>query len=64
MENKKDIPLTKRKTIKHTGLKRDTTDKFYTKNSISEMCLNIFKKYVKVGKKDIVIEQVLEMGFL
>lgn len=46
-----------KKTFKQdTGLKRDTTDKYYTKNDIVEICKKEIKKYLKIKKNDIIIE--------
>lgn len=38
------------------GIKRDTIDKFYTKGSIASMCVKEFKRVVKIGKDDLIIE--------
>ena len=38
------------------GLKRDTIDKFYTKNIVVELCLEYMKKYIKVENNDLIIE--------
>ena len=35
-----------------TGLKRNTIDKFYTKVSIVNLCINYIKQYLKINKKD------------
>jgi predicted RNA methylase len=34
------------------GLKRNTIDKFYTKVSIVNLCINYIKQYLKINKKD------------
>ena len=41
---------------KKIGLKRDTIDKYYTKPTIVEMCLNKVKEYVFIKEDDIIIE--------
>ena len=33
------------------GLKRDTTDKFYTKNNIVIGCLDNIRKYISIKEK-------------
>lgn len=38
--------------MKSTGLKRNNIDKFYTKQSVVEQCLTIFKKYIKLPHLD------------
>ena len=38
------------------GLKRDTIDKFYTKNIVVELCLEYMKKCIKVENNDLIIE--------
>jgi predicted RNA methylase len=38
------------------GLKRNTIDKFYTKQSIVIQCIEMFKKYISIEKDDIIIE--------
>lgn len=39
-----------------TGLKRDTSDKFYTSDSVVLLCYNLIKEYLKLNKKDLIIE--------
>jgi hypothetical protein len=39
-----------------TGLKRDTIDKFYTKNDIVNLCMNIFKSKILLNENDLIIE--------
>lgn len=61
-----NIKVNKRKNIKivddkkdfkqDKGLKRDTTDKYYTKPEIVDMCKNAINKYVEIKKTDIIIE--------
>jgi hypothetical protein len=43
-------------TKQSKGLKRNTIDKYYTKDSVVETCLAAFKTHVKIGKKDLCIE--------
>lgn len=38
------------------GLKRNTIDKYYTKKSIVELCLNYMKEYIIIHEFDIIIE--------
>jgi predicted RNA methylase len=38
------------------GLKRNTIDKYYTKDIVVELCLNFVKKYVKINENDLIIE--------
>ena len=38
------------------GLKRNTIDKFYTKNTIVELCMENIKKYIDVDDNDLIIE--------
>jgi predicted RNA methylase len=38
------------------GLKRNTIDKYYTKDSIVELCLALIQKHLTVGKDDLCIE--------
>ena len=38
------------------GLKRNTIDKYYTKNEIVEECMKSIKKHIKLSKQDIIIE--------
>ena len=48
MENKK---------VKQSkGLNRNTIDKFYTKNTIVELCLNFVKEYISIEENDLIIE--------
>ena len=39
-----------------TGLKRNTIDKYYTKKSVVEICLQQFKKHIIIKDNDIIIE--------
>jgi hypothetical protein len=38
------------------GFKHNTIDKYYTKEGVAHLCLDYFKKYIKIGKNDLVIE--------
>ncbi len=38
------------------GLKRNTIDKYYTKDNIVELCLNLVKKYIQINPNDLIIE--------
>ncbi len=38
------------------GLKRNTVDKYYTKDDIVEMCLNLVKKYIEINMDELIIE--------
>jgi predicted RNA methylase len=48
-QNADDIKQTK-------GLKRNTIDKYYTKESIVNLCLNSVKKYIEINDNDVIIE--------
>jgi hypothetical protein len=38
------------------GLKRNTIDKYYTKSSIVDMCIELIKKYINISINDLIIE--------
>ena len=38
------------------GLKRNTIDKYYTKDNVVELCLNNVKKYIEINSDDLIIE--------
>ena len=38
------------------GLKRNTIDKYYTKDIVVEMCLNLVKKYIEINTDDLIVE--------
>ena len=38
------------------GLNRNTIDKYYTKDSVAELCLNLIKKYIQINTDDLIIE--------
>jgi predicted RNA methylase len=56
------ITLTKRQRLpnmetKQTkGLNRNTIDKYYTKDSVVELCLNLVEKYIQINSVDLIIE--------
>ena len=39
-----------------TGLKRDLTDKFYTKSTVVDECIDSIKSHVTIDKHDLIIE--------
>ena len=39
-----------------TGLNRNTIDKYYTKDSVVQLCLNEVKKYIQLNPDDLIIE--------
>ena len=38
------------------GLKRNTIDKYYTKDTIVDSCLNSIKNYININSDDLIIE--------
>ncbi|BAT21971.1 putative DNA N6-adenine methyltransferase [Yellowstone lake mimivirus] len=38
------------------GLKRNTIDKYYTKDVVVDLCLNLIKKYIQINTDDLIIE--------
>jgi predicted RNA methylase len=38
------------------GLKRNTIDKYYTKENVVELCLNFVKKYIQINQNDLIVE--------
>jgi len=38
------------------GLKRNTIDKYYTKETVVELCLNMFKTHIEINGNDLIIE--------
>ena len=38
------------------GLKRNTIDKYYTKETVVELCLNLFKTHIEINENDLIIE--------
>jgi len=38
------------------GLNRNTVDKYYTKDIVAELCLNLVKKYIQIDPNDLIIE--------
>ena len=41
---------------KKTGLKRDTTDKYYTKFKIASLCVQLFNENISITNDDLIIE--------
>ena len=39
-----------------TGLKRNTIDKYYTKNDVVELCIKSIKDTIQIQKDDLIIE--------
>jgi predicted RNA methylase len=50
MENNNQIILQKK------GLKRNTIDKYYTKNTVVNQCIELIKQHVNISKNDLIIE--------
>lgn len=46
----------KRKFNSETGLNRNKLDKYYTKESTVELCLNMIKKHININTDDLIIE--------
>ena len=38
------------------GLKRDTIDKFYTKEDVVRKCINLIKAHIVINSNDLIIE--------
>ena len=38
------------------GLNRNTIDKYYTKDIVVELCLNLVKKYIQINPDELIIE--------
>ena len=49
-----DLPKYKEKQSK--GLKRNTIDKYYTKNSVVEMCLHYVRQHIEIQQDDLIVE--------
>ena len=54
LTEEKTIPSMETKQTK--GLKRNTIDKYYTKNVVVELCLNQVKKYIEINSDDLIVE--------
>ena len=54
LTEEKTIPSMETKQTK--GLKRNTIDKYYTKNVVVELCLNQVKKYIQINSDDLIVE--------
>jgi predicted RNA methylase len=44
------------KTTQTKGLKRNTIDKYYTKDNIVDLCLNLVKQHIEINNNDLIIE--------
>jgi hypothetical protein len=42
--------------LQETGLNRNTVDKYYTKNKVVQLCIELIKKYIIILPNDIIIE--------
>ena len=38
------------------GLNRNTIDKYYTKDTVAELCVNLVKKYIQINPDELIIE--------
>ena len=38
------------------GIKRNTIDKYYTKDNVVKLCINLIKKYIQININDLIIE--------
>lgn len=47
---------TKPETKQTKGLQRNTIDKYYTKDSVVELCINLVKTHIQIGADDLIIE--------
>jgi predicted RNA methylase len=45
-----------KQTKQTKGLKRNTIDKYYTKNTVVNLCLSFIQKYIKIDNNDLIIE--------
>jgi hypothetical protein len=53
----KDTPKKKISKKKLVGLKRDTIDKYYTKQSVVDLCIEYIRQYINIDtKNDLIIE--------
>lgn len=43
-------------TTQTKGLKRNTIDKYYTKDNIVDLCLNLVKQHIEINNNDLIIE--------
>ena len=43
-------------TKQNKGLTRNTIDKYYTKNEVVNMCLDLIKTHIQIHPDDIIIE--------
>ncbi len=42
--------------LQQTGLNRNTVDKYYTKNEVVKLCIDLIKKYIIISQTDLIIE--------
>lgn len=42
--------------MQRKGLRRNTIDKYYTKTTVVELCLNFVRQYIKINRNDLIIE--------
>jgi predicted RNA methylase len=45
-----------KQTIQTKGLNRNTIDKYYTKDSVVELCVSLIKQHIHIGVDDLIIE--------
>ena len=38
------------------GLRRNTIDKYYTKDVVVDVCLNLVKQHIRINANDLIIE--------
>ena len=48
--------ITNMATKQTKGLNRNTIDKYYTKDIVVELCLNLVKKYIQINTDDLIVE--------
>ena len=48
--------ITNMETKQTKGLHRNTIDKYYTKDIVVELCLNLVKKYIQINTDDLIVE--------
>jgi predicted RNA methylase len=49
-------PIPNMETKQTKGLNRNTIDKYYTKDIVVELCLNLVKKYIHINTDDLIVE--------
>jgi predicted RNA methylase len=50
------LTISSMETKQTKGLKRNTIDKYYTKDIVVELCLNLVKKYLQINTDDLIVE--------